>query len=217
MRRTKGMGTISQRKSDGIWIARVDLGGTPRLRKTFSSMDREVAEKRLQDWLDTNRPELATRDPLEPKGRSHHMRLARELGTHTWQEWEAKQAEQGHLCFYCKRSVGAGGMKDHYVPVSRGGSDGIDNIVLACWDCNHAKSDLMPEEFIEWAESSGFYTRPQRTTRINSNGYTLRLSPEMIELMKVPKGQRMKWLERRRWRREQELAAAIAEATQDDE
>ncbi len=36
---------------------------------------------------------------------------------------------------------------DHWVPISKGGSDELDNYRLAHLDCNKLKSNLLPDEF----------------------------------------------------------------------
>ncbi len=36
---------------------------------------------------------------------------------------------------------------DHIVPLSRGGSDSLENLQLACWSHNHAKASMMPDEW----------------------------------------------------------------------
>lgn len=39
---------------------------------------------------------------------------------------------------------------DHLIPVSRGGSDGIQNLFPACTFCNRSKQDMTGSEFIRW-------------------------------------------------------------------
>ena len=39
---------------------------------------------------------------------------------------------------------------DHWTPVSRGGSDDIENLVLACIDCNRSKQEMTGLEFLRW-------------------------------------------------------------------
>jgi len=47
---------------------------------------------------------------------------------------------QRGACFYCAGRVGAGGREvDHFIPWSRSGDDGLDNLVVACRRCNNAK------------------------------------------------------------------------------
>ena len=57
-------------------------------------------------------------------------------------------------CWYCYRplSLLPGeeieiATKDHLVPVSRGGTDRIDNIAPACFRCNRAKAAMTEAEF----------------------------------------------------------------------
>lgn len=49
------------------------------------------------------------------------------------------------VCFYCKRAPAT--TADHYIPVKRGGTHALDNLVPACWRCNRIKSDQMPWQF----------------------------------------------------------------------
>ncbi len=57
------------------------------------------------------------------------------------------QLRDGGLCQYCGRPPGAGrGTVDHVLPVSRGGRNVWDNVVLACSACNRRKGGRTPEE-----------------------------------------------------------------------
>jgi hypothetical protein len=51
-------------------------------------------------------------------------------------------------CYYCNEIV-SNGHVDHLVPLSRGGSDDLTNLVWACPSCNAAKSDMTAKEFWE--------------------------------------------------------------------
>lgn len=55
---------------------------------------------------------------------------------------------QGGRCFYCSCDLTEYHV-DHYIPLSRGGTNWPSNIVLACPQCNMAKGDMMPERFID--------------------------------------------------------------------
>lgn len=76
------------------------------------------------------------------KNTIEHRRQARlngAPGSHTVAEWRAKLAEHGGRCTYCGRT---GRMtRDHVIPVSRGGTNDIGNIVPACLPCNSGKRD----------------------------------------------------------------------------
>lgn len=54
---------------------------------------------------------------------------------------------QRGLCFYCGRRMGhADRTVDHFVPVSRGGDNHADNLVIAHQRCNEDKRDRLPTE-----------------------------------------------------------------------
>lgn len=77
-----------------------------------------------------------------------HKRRAAEAqaaGCHTDAEWTAKLAIFGGCCAYCQAS---GKMtRDHDVPLARGGSNDIGNILPACACCNSRKGTLTGEEY----------------------------------------------------------------------
>lgn len=51
-------------------------------------------------------------------------------------------------CFYCHRQLMSHERcGDHYIPRARGGPHCNENLRIACYPCNSAKSDRMPEEF----------------------------------------------------------------------
>jgi 5-methylcytosine-specific restriction endonuclease McrA len=52
----------------------------------------------------------------------------------------------GGTCVYCGTRTGPITC-DHVVPVSRGGSSTLDNLVTACLACNLAKATKTPEEW----------------------------------------------------------------------
>ncbi len=59
---------------------------------------------------------------------------------HTEHEWELKLKEYDYKCAYCK-TPSPRLQKDHVIPVSKGGSDEISNIVPACSYCNASKGN----------------------------------------------------------------------------
>jgi len=52
------------------------------------------------------------------------------------------------LCFYCDTQLGSLFHIDHYIPLTKGGSNEFNNLVLACVPCNCSKQDLLPDEFL---------------------------------------------------------------------
>jgi len=64
-------------------------------------------------------------------------------------EFFAKAEEMGWKCFYCGREIDkATASRDHFIPLAKGGSDIIDNIVPCCRSCNSRKKSMDPQEFI---------------------------------------------------------------------
>jgi 5-methylcytosine-specific restriction endonuclease McrA len=56
-------------------------------------------------------------------------------------------AAQKGRCFYCTKKLKDYHV-DHFVPLARGGTNYRANLRLACPDCNLAKSDKLPEQFL---------------------------------------------------------------------
>lgn len=75
----------------------------------------------------------------------HRARLIGAEGRWTAAEWDALVALFGGRCAYCgsERPLTI----DHRVPLSRGGSNEIANIVPACGFCNRSKGARTEEEF----------------------------------------------------------------------
>jgi 5-methylcytosine-specific restriction endonuclease McrA len=152
---TYGFGSIYQRSRDGIWVASVDLPrsrGEQRRRKTFTSTRREVALAKLVAYREEHPPQLY-------RGRDAYLQDARQQGTHTDAQWWALVRAAERICFYCGTETNcdleATGdprqvQRDHLVPLSRGGSDHIDNIVVSCRSCNLDKGTMTAGEFLNW-------------------------------------------------------------------
>lgn len=79
-------------------------------------------------------------------------RRAREYnapGTHTDTDLKRQYKAQKGKCYYCGEKVGKTYHVDHVIPLSRGGSDGPENLVIACVRCNQAKNNKLPHEWPE--------------------------------------------------------------------
>ncbi len=64
---------------------------------------------------------------------------------------EAKRGlwvDQDGRCAYCglRFARWKDGTLDHYVPLGRGGLDGLSNLRFCCQRCNNAKGELMPDD-----------------------------------------------------------------------
>jgi len=57
-------------------------------------------------------------------------------------------------CYWCSKPLDAAtATNDHMIPLSKGGTNGIDNQVLACYDCNRNRRDDLPSR-TEWEKMS---------------------------------------------------------------
>jgi uncharacterized protein YdaU (DUF1376 family) len=90
--------------------------------------------------------------------RSERLAAARALATHTASEWAFLKALCDNKCVFCGIHEGdlIGGTicKDHIVPISAGGSDGIENLQPACRECNAKKgpdqTNKLPKQALKW-------------------------------------------------------------------
>lgn len=81
----------------------------------------------------------------------YHTRRARKLaagGKHTVQDVKMQLTRQKGRCYWCGQKL----LKyhvDHVIPLARGGSNGPDNLVIACPTCNLKRGAKLPHEFFE--------------------------------------------------------------------
>ena len=78
----------------------------------------------------------------------------------SWQRRKRRvKRRDGAICHYCGL-FSPDGQVDHIIPLSRGGTDALENLAWACADCNNSKGDRTPsewqasKEFIEAQESN---------------------------------------------------------------
>lgn len=89
------------------------------------------------EWRADN-PELAR---MHSQRRRAHERAA--VGNYTPAEWKALCAEYDYKCAKCGQQVPL--TVDHVIPLSKGGSNSIDNIQPLCQRCNSGKKDRIAD------------------------------------------------------------------------
>ena len=105
---------------------------------------REHKAKRAEHDLQYQRehPEV-----LAAASARRRVRMANFDGNFTSKEFRALCVTFENRCVYCGQELPLG--PDHLVPLSRGGSNSIDNIVPCCRYCNSAKHTKTYEEYVE--------------------------------------------------------------------
>jgi 5-methylcytosine-specific restriction endonuclease McrA len=84
---------------------------------------------------------------------SHYsrMRRAQKLsagGSYSVSDIRKMYANQKGKCYWCSKKLNGQYHIDHVIPLSRGGSNDISNIVISCPPCNFEKNDRLPSEWI---------------------------------------------------------------------
>lgn len=139
VRRPHHSGSIYRRSRDDMWVAAYTAPrqrGEGRHRTTYTG-------KRFCDAL-RKFSEAHPYKPVKRSTRAQHLENARSLGRHTKRQWFAYAASVGWRCEYCGSE---GTTKDHRIPIARGGSDGLDNLAVACFWCNQYKLDMTEAEW----------------------------------------------------------------------
>lgn len=127
--------------------------------ETMRNWRKENKEHYLQydrEYNERNRDrKRATAQRIREKNRDRyrsyqHQYRTRKLangGSHTAEDIQRQYESQQGCCFWCSVQVTAYHV-DHVIPLSRGGSDYPENIVIACPTCNVSKNDKLP--YTEW-------------------------------------------------------------------
>jgi 5-methylcytosine-specific restriction endonuclease McrA len=113
----------------------------PMLRSARYQANREKEKASVRQWSAAN-PEK--RNAMR---RRHLARKRNAEGNHTEADIKRQHKAQGGKCYYCHAFVGETYHVDHVIPLSRGGSNGPENIVIACAICNISKQDRLPHEW----------------------------------------------------------------------
>ncbi len=123
-------------------------------RKEIYRRDRELNIQRATEWARKNKNKrVIIKNKWRAKNKeltnfytkNYSYRKKGAEGAHTFEEYAKKLDRLGGLCFYCR--INRAGTKDHIIPLSKGGSNYIDNIVPSCVNCNSSKRDKLISEW----------------------------------------------------------------------
>lgn len=115
-----------------------------RLRRAYWA-DPEAARARAKAWADANPGYSARRYAQNPASKKASQFKRRAAGAVKPSDLRELRATNAH-CAYCFKP--AADTVDHVVPISRGGANTPDNLVLACFSCNAGKRDRTPLEYL---------------------------------------------------------------------
>lgn len=151
-----------ERKRADIWLKanpeRVKEG-----RKRRYRADPEKHREQKRNWV-ANNPEKAKaakqRDYQNNiENYRKHRRIRRALaknaeGNYTDSDVKSIMNSQGYKCYYCRQKLDLVSKpqpwhEDHLMPLSRGGSNWPENIVIACEGCNESKHKATHVEFLK--------------------------------------------------------------------
>lgn len=112
--------------------------------RNFAEWRADNRERRLE-WEKAYRQQPHKRAKHAADERKRRAIKAGVIGSHTAEEFEAVLIKQDYKCFYCGTDIRIGATRDHYIPITKGGSDFISNIRGACLPCNVRKHNKLPD------------------------------------------------------------------------
>ncbi len=114
--------------------------------KQYYAEHREERLSYTKQYYQTERGIIAKR------AGAHNRRARRKKapGSHTTEQLYQQFKKQEGKCFYCQKELRHARNSwhaDHVIPLSKGGSNDISNIVISCPTCNRKKHDKLPNEW----------------------------------------------------------------------
>lgn len=132
-------------------------------RIAYRKQNYEKIEKKRQEWRDKN-PERY-RESRRLAAATRRARKKAAPGRFGQTDLDILFIRQLGACFYC-RTILEEYHVDHFFPLAKGGSNGPENIVLACPSCNRRKNATCPHRFLQRV----------RTERAEAEALTVRIA-----------------------------------------
>jgi 5-methylcytosine-specific restriction endonuclease McrA len=131
--------------------------------RAYNAAHREEHYARSRAWVVAHRDESRAHarrynathpEQMATIQRNRRARLHGNGGSHTDADIRAQYEAQQGRCQWCGKAVGDDYHVDHVMPIKHHGSNGPENLVIACPTCNLRKNAKMPHEFIADAAPS---------------------------------------------------------------
>jgi 5-methylcytosine-specific restriction endonuclease McrA len=120
-------------------------GPTAQLKYRQTEHGREARKKALSKYFTTDKGKAA-----DKRNKYKRRTKVQDAGTYTNEQWQERLAEYNYCCAYCYKPFTIEQLTvDHMIPLSRGGTNTIDNLVPACKSCNSRKKDKTPLEMLQ--------------------------------------------------------------------
>jgi 5-methylcytosine-specific restriction endonuclease McrA len=109
--------------------------------RAYRATHREKRAEDMRRWQ-AEHPEM-----VAANSRRRSARKRNAGGDHSADDVAAQYLRQHGHCYWCGEKVGRGYHVDHVIPLALGGSNGPENLVVACPACNQSKSAKHPMDF----------------------------------------------------------------------
>lgn len=114
-----------------------------------NKMPPDVRVKYHRAYYEQNKEEVHIRAFLHKAKSRTNLKVK---GSHTYEQWQSLVEQHEHKCYYCgvltTNEEGKTKLtRDHILPLSRGGTDDISNVVPSCKSCNGSKGNKTLEEW----------------------------------------------------------------------
>lgn len=119
--------------------------------KKYRSVNRELIRSIQKSYVECHPEKRA--ETSRTSARNRRAKVLDAGGVHSHNDVLSIYFAQKGRCAYCKVKVGKKYHVDHIVPISKGGTNGRDNLQICCPTCNLRKNAKDP---IEFAQELGF-------------------------------------------------------------
>jgi 5-methylcytosine-specific restriction endonuclease McrA len=124
--------------------------------RQYRAAHRDRANEYNKQWRDAHpdeqrrnnmRYQAAHPDKVRVIKQRHRARKRGAAGSHTADDIKLIFESQRGRCWWCGCEVGENYHVDHRIPLSKGGSNSPENLVVSCPKCNWRKNDKLPHEW----------------------------------------------------------------------
>ena len=134
---------IDGRTSDPIFIKESARKWKQENKDKVRIINNRWKENHPEDYKETKRKERQrNKERINLANRNYALRKRGAVGSFTIGDWELLKKQYGFTCPLCLKSEPEITLtKDHIIPISKGGSNFIENIQPLCGSCNSRKRD----------------------------------------------------------------------------